>query len=564
MEAQQGETLLDVLRRNGINIPTLCHMKDMFPTGACRMCLVEDKKTGKLVTSCSTYVTEGMEIETHSPRVTNARKVILELLLAGHPDDCLYCERNGSCELQALSEELCVHERNVSGKKDWYPIDRSSVSIVRDPEKCILCGRCVRVCEEVMGVACIDFVRRGSSAYVGTAFDSGLNLSSCVNCGQCINVCPTGALHEQPHFAEIKEALADPEKVVVVQHAPAISVSIAQEFGLPIGTDVTGLLNAALRKIGFNYVFDTAFGADLTIMEESSELIERLGKGEKLPLITSCCHAWIKYAEEFYPEFLGNLSSCKSPQQMQGAVIKTYFAQQEGIDPEKIYSVSIMPCTAKKFEAQRPEMTKKGITDIDAVLTTRELIKFLKMFGLGLKQLKPEAADSPLGTRTSAGKLFGATGGVAEAAIRTAYWKVTGKELKEFRIEAIRGIKGRKEAKIQVGDLELGVAVVNGLANAAELLEEIKAGRSDIQFIEIMACPGGCIGGGGQPRCIDADAVVKRMQGLYDIDDSDTIRVSHKNPEVMELYSKFLGEPLGEKSHELLHTHYYVRDEVLI
>ncbi len=562
--ARQGETILDVLNRIGIKVPTLCHLKDMFPTGACRMCVVEDKKSGKLVTSCSTYVVDGMEIETHSRHVTEARKVVLELVLASHPDDCLYCIRNGSCELQQLSEELNVHERNIFGSKNWYPVDRSSVSIIRDPEKCILCGRCVRVCEEVMAVGCIDFIRRGSNAFIGTVFNQGLNVSSCVNCGQCINVCPTGALHEKEHSPEIIEALADPDKIVVVSHAPSISVSIAEAFGLPEGTDVTGLLNAALRKIGFDYVFDTSFGADLTIMEEASELVERLKKGENLPLITSCCPAWVKYAEEFYPDMLHNLSSCKSPQQMLGAVIKTYFAQQIGVDPEKIYNVSIMPCTAKKFEAQRPEMTRNGITDVDAVLTTRELIMMFKRFGIDLQQLEPEPTDSPLGARSSAGKLFGATGGVAEAAIRTAYWMVTGHELKQFKVEGIRGLKGRKETRINIDGLEIGVAVANGLANAKELLEEIRNGRSDIQFIEIMACPGGCIGGGGQPHAQDPKALIARLKGLYRIDDTDSIRVSHKNPEIIELYQKFLGKPLSHESHKILHTHYRVREEVLI
>ncbi len=563
-QANEGETILDVLNRIGIKVPTLCHLKDMFPTGACRMCVVEDKKSGKLVTACSTYVMDGMEIETHSRHVTEARKVVLELVLASHPDDCLYCIRNGSCELQQLSEELNVHERNIFGSKNWYPVDRSSVSIIRDPEKCILCGRCVRVCEEVMAVGCIDFIRRGSNAFIGTVFNQGLNVSSCVNCGQCINVCPTGALHEKEHSPEIIEALEDPDKIVVVSHAPSISVSIAEAFGLPEGTDVAGLLNAALRKIGFDYVFDTSFAADLTIMEEASELVERLKKGENLPLITSCCPGWVKYAEEFYPDMLNNLSTCKSPQQMLGAVIKTYFAQQIGVDPEKIYNVSIMPCTAKKFEAQRPEMTRNGITDVDAVLTTRELIMMFKRFGIDLQQLEPEPTDSPLGARSSAGKLFGATGGVAEAAIRTAYWMVTGHELKQFKVEGVRGLKGRKETRINIDGLEIGVAVANGLANARELLEEIRNGRSDIQFIEIMACPGGCIGGGGQPHAQDPQALIARLKGLYRIDDTDSIRVSHKNPEIIELYQKFFGKPLSHESHKILHTHYRVREEVLI
>ncbi len=421
ISARKGETILNVLKENGIKVPTLCHLNNMFPTGSCRMCVVEHKNSGKLITSCSSVVEEGMEILTHSSRVTEARKVIVELLLSNHPDDCLYCVRNGNCELQGLSEELCVTERRIQGRKNKLPLDTSSVSIVRDPEKCILCGRCIRVCEEVMGVACIDFSKRGSKALVSTAFDKGMNTSSCVNCGQCIMVCPTGALTEQNHFAEIKEALNDASKTVVVQYAPSISVSIAEELGMKPGKDIAGIMNAALRKIGFKYVFDTSFAADLTIMEESAELISRIKENKDLPLITSCCPAWVKYAEEFVPDLLPNVSSCKSPQQMAGAVIKSYFADQKSLNKEDIYSVSIMPCTAKKFEAQREEMTHKGISDVDAVLTTREFVKFIRLFGINVHELEPETANNPLGIRSSAGKIFGNTGGVAEAAIRTAY-----------------------------------------------------------------------------------------------------------------------------------------------
>jgi len=562
-KARQGETILDVLNRNGIKIPTLCHIKDMFPSGACRMCVVENEKTGKLITSCSYPVEQGMKIKTHSQRVVDSRKMIVELLLSNHPDDCLYCVRNKNCELQTLSENLGVLERRIRGVKNNYKIDNSSPSIVRDPDKCILCGRCVRVCEDVMGVSAIDIVNRGSKSRVGTAFDKGLNVSSCVNCGQCIMVCPTGALTEKKHFAEIREALNEPEKTVVVQYAPAITVSLAEEFGLPAGTDMNGLINAALRKIGFNKVFDTSFSADLTIMEESAELIHRIQTGGKLPLITSCCPAWIKYAEEFAPDFLENISTCKSPQQMMGAVIKTHFAEQEGLKPENIYSVSIMPCTAKKFEAQRAEMTREGITDVDAVLTTREFVQMIKLFGIDIKNITPENTDSPLGARTTAGKLFGTTGGVMEAAIRTAYWKLTGKELIKFQIPEIRGFDNRKETKLNINGLEIGVAVVNGLANAAKLLDEIRNGRDDIHFIEIMACPGGCIGGGGQLIGYDDKVKEARMQSLYNIDRQETIKVSHKNPEVNELYREFLGEPLSHKSHELLHTTYSKREVLM-
>lgn len=563
IQANEGETVLDALTREGIKVPTLCHLKNMLPSGACRMCVVEDVNSGRLITSCSAPVYEGLEVQTHTQRVTESRKTIVELLLSNHPDDCLYCVRNKNCELQDLSEELCVTERRISGRKNKLALDRSSASIVRDPEKCILCGRCVRVCEEVMGVACIDFVGRGSNSIVGTAFDKGLNTSSCVNCGQCIMVCPTGALTEKGHLSEINEVLQNPNKKVAIQYAPSISVSLAEEFGMEPGADINGIMNAAIRKMGFDYVFDTTFGADLTIIEEASELIERIKTNQPLPMITSCCPGWIKYAEEFVPDFIPNLSSCKSPQQMTGAIIKSKFIEQENIKQEDIYSVAIMPCTAKKFEGQREEMTQNGISDVDAVLTTREFVKMLNMFGIDMHTLTPELANNPLGVRTSAGKIFGNSGGVAEAAIRTAYYKLTDKELVNFRVEALRGLKGRKEAKLKIGDLELGVAVVNGLGNAKALLQEIKEGRKDLHFIEVMACPGGCVAGGGQPIKMDEEAIKARAKSLYKIDDLESIKVSHKNPDVQKLYAEYLGEPLGHKSHELLHTHYQKREVVL-
>jgi len=563
IQVNKGEFLLDALRRNGITVPTLCHMKDMLPSGACRICVVEEEGTGRLIPSCSVPVTEGMNIKTNSHSVLEARKTIVELLLSNHPDDCLYCVRNKNCELQDLSENLQVRERKIRGTKNNHKLDLSSASLVRDPAKCILCGRCVRICEEVMGVSAIDFVNRGSETIIGTSFNRGLNTSSCVNCGQCIMVCPTGALSEKSHYPELLEALHNPQKIVVAHYAPSISISLAEAFNMPTGTDINGVMNAALRKIGFKYVFDTTFGADLTIMEESTELIQRITSGGVLPMITSCCPGWVKYAEEFATDFLPNVSSCKSPQQMMGAMVKTYFAEKAGINPENIYSVSIMPCTAKKFEAQRSEMTRNGITDVDAVLTTREFAELIKMYGVDLKNIEPEVTDSPLGVRSSAGKLFGATGGVMEAAIRTAYFKLTGKELIEFKVNAIRGLAGRKETKININGLEIGVAVVNGLGNAQKLLDEIKEGKNDVHFIEVMACPGGCIAGGGQKIGATTEAIKERMMSLYKIDENATIKVSHKNPEVIELYNSFLIEPCGHKSHETLHTTYCKRDVLL-
>jgi iron-only hydrogenase group A len=409
-------------------------------------------------------------------------------------------------------------------------------------------------------VAAIDFIGRGSKAKVGAAFDEGLNVSTCINCGQCVVVCPTGALAEKSHIQEVLDALANPKKYVVVQHAPAVSVSLGEAFGVPAGNDVNGAMVTALRRLGFKRVFDTSFSADLTIMEEGSELIHRLQNGGKLPMLTSCSPGWIKFVETAYPDFIGNLSTCKSPQQMMGAIIKHYFANREGIDPKDIYSVSVMPCTAKKFEAGRPEMTSAGVADIDAVLTTRELASIIRTRGLDLKEMEPDTADTPFGERTSAGKLFGASGGVMEAALRSAHFLLTGRELGDLKIEAVRGLNGVKEARVSIDGTELGVAVVSGLGNACKLLDQIRAGRSDLHFIEVMTCPGGCINGGGQPLAANTEAIRSRMKALYNIDEGAPVRTSHSNAEVQKLYAEFLGKPLGEKSHHLLHTHYTSRE----
>jgi iron-only hydrogenase group A len=563
IQAKTGETLLSAMNHAGISVPTLCHMENLFPTGACRMCVVEVEGQRNLVPSCAYPVADGMKVTTHSPRVLRARKTIVELLLANHPDDCLYCVRNRNCELQKLAEGLGVRERRYTGDRNDHHIDTSSPSITRDPAKCILCGRCVRVCEEVQGVSAIDFTKRGSKAIVVTAFNEGLNVSSCINCGQCVLVCPTGALREQSHLKEVINALNNPNKFVVVQHAPAVSVTLAEELGLKPGTDVCGLMTAALRQLGFKRVFDTSFTADLTIMEEASELAHRIKNGGKLPMFTSCSPGWVKFVEEFYPEFLGNVSTCKSPQQMMGAIIKTYFAQKENIDRKKIFSVSIMPCTAKKFEAQRTEMLDDSIPDVDAVLTTRELARIIHMRGLDLNAMAPDTADTPFGERSTAGKLFGATGGVMEAAIRSAHYLLTGKELENLKVQAVRGMTGIKTAKVKIGEAEINVAVVSGLMNARKLLDEIKAGRRELHFIEVMTCPGGCIAGGGQPLDTNKEAVRTRMQALYKIDRDEPLRTSHSNKAVERLYKEFLGEPLGHMSHKLLHTHYTKREAMI-
>jgi iron-only hydrogenase group A len=563
LKAKQGETILEVVERNGMKIPTLCHMKKFNPSGACRICVVENAKNGKLIPSCSYPVEEGMEVFTHSQKVVESRKMIVELLLSNHPDDCLFCVRNGNCQLQDLSVEHNVTERRISGIKNNHHIDLSSPSIVRDPDKCILCGRCVRVCEETIGVSAIDYINRGSNSVIGVTYNKSINTSSCVNCGQCIMVCPTGALHEKDHISELQTALNDPETTVIAQYAPSISVSLAEEFGETAGTDMNAVLNTALRRMGFARVFDTSFSADLTIMEEASELVHRIQNNLPLPMFTSCCPAWVKYVEEFAPEFIPNLSSCKSPQQMLGAMIKSYIADNEGLKPEKIYSVSIMPCTAKKFEAQREEMTQNGISDVDAVLTTREFYKLLNLYGIKLNELEPQMADSPHGIRSSAGKLFGGSGGVMEAAVRTAYNMITGDELVDFRLPKLRGGEAVKEAKLKIGDLEVGVAVVNGLGNARKLLDEIRNGRDDLHFIEVMTCPGGCVAGGGQRIGANECHIEKRQESLYSIDETASLKFSHKNPEIIELYDRYLGKPLGHKSHDLLHTSYKKRDVLL-
>ncbi len=576
IEAQPGEMLLTALRRAGLHVPTLCNLEQLTPTGACRLCVVEVEGQRNLVPSCAFPVAPGMKVWTHSPRALRARKTIVELLLANHPDDCLYCVRNNNCRLQELAAELGVRQRRYFGTRRQYHADTSSASIVRDPAKCILCGKCVRVCEEIQGVAAIDFIHRGSRAHVGTAFDQGLNVSSCINCGQCVMACPTGALTEQSHVKEVVEALnhrlragapwegraADGGPLVVVQHAPAVSVTIAAELGLRPGADAAGILNAMLRRLGFDRVFDTSFSADLTVMEEAAELVHRIKTGGPLPLLTSCSPGWIKYVEEFHPDFVGNLSTCKSPQQMLGALIKSHLAEREGRDAADIYSVAIMPCTAKKFEAGRPELARHGLPDVDAVLTTRELLRLIRLRGLDPARLDPEPADSPFGERSSAGKLFGATGGVAEAALRTAHYLLTGQELPATRLKAVRGLEAVKQATVKMGELEVHVAVVSGLANAGRLLDEIRTDRRHLHFVEVMTCPGGCIAGGGQPLGTDRAALRSRLDALYRIDRDAPLRAAHRNPTVQRLYDEFLGAPLSARSHELLHTQYHAREVV--
>ncbi|PIE03306.1 MAG: ferredoxin [Acidobacteria bacterium] len=558
-EVEKDQTILEALQSVGIEVPTLCHIKGLFPSGACRMCIVEVEGFPNLIPSCAYPISEGMVIETHSPRAVQARKMIIELLLSNHPDDCLYCVRNKNCHLQDLAADYGVRERVFSQPKPTHDMDVSSPALIRDQAKCILCGKCVRVCEEVMGVSAIDFVHRGSKTIIAPAFEEGMNMSSCINCGQCIVVCPTGALREQSHTDRVLRALMDPEIHVVAQHAPAISVTLAEEWGLKTDADATGILNATLRKLGFDSVFDTGYTADLTIMEEASELVHRIQNNGVLPMMTTCSPAWVKYMEQLYPDLLPHLSSCKSPHQMMGALTKTAYAERECLDPDRMFVVSIMPCTAKKFEADRAEMRVDNRQDVDAVLTTRELLRMVNTFGLDISTLSPAEADCPFGERSSAGKLFGATGGVMEAAVRTAQYFITGEDPEEWEVVAVRGLENMKAVTLKVGDLEVNVAVVNGVGSAKAVLDEIREGKSNFHFVEVMSCPGGCIGGGGQPLVTNPERIKARMKSLYQMDSKESIRASHRNPAIQELYHTFLGEPLGHKSHELLHTQYESR-----
>lgn len=574
IEVDEGMTIWQACNSIGINIPSLCYFKDISANASCGVCVVEVKGVQTLLRSCITEVTEGMEIITDSPRVREARKVNVELLLANHPEDCLQCDRNLNCELQQLAFNLGIHEKRfVRTRKEHVNKDETSLSLVRDPEKCILCGRCVAVCEQIQSVKAIDFSGRGLKTKISTFWDTGLGNSICINCGQCALICPTGAITERSAINEVWNELHDPEKVVVVQTAPAVRVGIGEAMGLPYGSLVTGKMVASLRKLGFSKVFDTNFAADLTIVEEANELVERIENKGTLPMITSCSPGWIKFIEHFFPSSLPHLSTCKSPQQMFGAIAKTYYAEQAGIDPRNIVVVSIMPCTAKKFEARRPEMSdafrywkeklhlseNEHFYDVDYVLTTRELARMFKEVGIDFSNLPEEEFDSPLGVSTGAGVIFGATGGVMEAALRTAYEVITGSQLTNVDFVAVRGMEGIKEAEIDLNGTRLKVAVAHTLSNARTLLEQIENGTSPYTFIEVMTCPGGCLGGGGQPIPTDEEIRLKRAESIYLEDKNKPIRKSHENPEIQYLYRHFLQKPLSEKAHHLLHTHYVER-----
>lgn len=560
IEAKRGETILETLRNNGIKIPTLCRLKDLSPTGACRLCVVEVEGQENLIPACSYPVEEWMKIKTHSPRVINARKTIVELLLAGHPDDCLFCDRNLKCELQKLAEELNIRERGRSIEKPILKLDLSSPGIIRDPSKCILCGRCIRVCEEQQNVATLDFVGRGRKIHVGTSFNRDLNFTNCILCGQCILYCPTSALHEKTSIEEVQEAIHNENQIVVAQYAPSVSVTIAEEFGFKPGKDINGILNAVLRRIGFDFVFDTSFAADVAIMEESAELLTHLEKNSEVPLFNACCPAWVKYAEQYLPELLPHLSTTKSPQQLLGALIKTDFANKKSIKSDKIFSVGIMPCTAKKYEAQREEMTRKAISDVDAVITTRELAKLIKLYGIDVHSIEPETPDAPYGQRSSAGKLLGVGGGLTESLVRNVFFMLGEKDFKKANLVKLKGSEGFRIVEVKVEDRMLNFAIVSGLQYLPKLLDELRLKKTRIDFVEIMACPGGCINGGGQPIESVEGSIKMRAKALYDIDLKETIRYAYKNPFVTELYERLLEKPGSEKSKSLLHTAYHFKE----
>ncbi len=565
----ENMTVLEAARTVGIDIPTLCFLKDINEVGDCRMCLVEVEGARGFVPSCMQKVSEGMVVRTNTKEVQDARKSVLKLILSAHERKCLSCIRNGNCELQALAEKFGITDIEFEGDIANKVVDDSSPSIVRNSAKCVLCRRCTATCQQVQEIGAIECINRGFESNISTVGEKSLADVNCTFCGQCIQNCPTAALHEKENIDDVIEKLENPEYMVIVQTAPAVRVALGEEFGMPIGTNVTGKMVTALKRLGFNKVFDTNTGADFTIMEEASEFINRVIKGEsKLPMLTSCCPAWIRFIEMEYPEYLENLSSCKSPHQMFGALLKSYYAEKEKINPNNIYVVSVMPCVAKKFERERTEMKNNDMYNVDAVITTRELAKMIKRANIDFDMLTDTEFDAPMGEATGAGAIFGTTGGVMEAALRTAQDLLTGKELEEINFEEIRGEKGIKRATVNVNGKDIKILVASGLGNARKVMEKVKSGKIDADFIEIMACPGGCIMGGGQPIKSskirrEFDVRKLRSSALYTIDEKSTIRKSHQNPILKKIYKDYLGEPNGEKAHELLHTHYAKREKYM-
>jgi NADP-reducing hydrogenase subunit HndD len=580
VEVPAGATILEAAKKAGVKIPTLCYLEDVQAIGACRVCVVEVEGARSLVASCVAPATDGMKVHTNNKRARESRRTVVELLLSDHDGHCQTCDRNDDCELQALARDLGIRDITYPGEKSARHIDESTPALVRDTAKCVLCRRCVTVCNETQGVGGIFPQGRGFSTVVGPAFDSDLDDVVCVQCGQCSAVCPVGAISERDQVAEVWAALEDPTKTVVVQTAPAIRAALGECFGLEPGTLVTGRMVSALRRLGFHAVFDTNFTADLTIMEEGTELLTRLKKALvdqeniALPMFTSCSPGWIKYIEYYYPDMLDNLSTCKSPQQMFGAIAKTYYAEKIDKKPEDMIVVSVMPCTAKKYEAQRPEMWDSGVQDVDYVLTTRELGRMITEAGIDFVNLPDDKQDSPIGMSSGAADIFANTGGVMEAALRTAWEIVTGVELPfdKLHVTPVAGLEGIKEAAVTFAGcqpewsflegVEAKVAVAHGLGNARALIEKIRAGEASYHFIEIMTCPGGCIGGGGQPRMTTNAIRMKRIEAIYKEDEGKKLRKSHENPEITQIYEEFLGKPLGELSHKLLHTKYQPRVRV--
>ena len=562
-------TILEAAREADVNIPTLCHMdlgelKAVNQVASCRVCMVEVEGRRNLAPSCATKVTDGMVIRTNTPRAVKARRTSVELLLSDHPSDCLICEKNQKCDLQKLAADLGVRgQLKYKGAMSTYPVDSSSKSIYRNLDKCILCRRCETMCNDVQTVGILSAVDRGFETVVSPAFGMPMSETMCTFCGQCVAVCPTAALTQISCISEVWEAINDPEKVVVVQTAPAVRVALGEEFGMEPGTIVTGKMVSALRKMGFDRIFDTDFGADLTIIEEASEFVHRLQHGGRLPILTSCCPAWVKFFEHQFQDLLDIPSTCKSPHEMFGAIAKTYYAQKFNIDPKKMVVVSIMPCLAKKYESARPELTGEGMSDVDYVLTTRELGMMIRESGFNFRDLDDEEFDNPLGESTGASVIFGTTGGVIEAALRTAYEWLTGETLEQVDFHALRGFDGIREATVKIGELDVKIGVAHGLGNARKLLEAIRSGEANYHAIEIMACPGGCVGGGGQPfHHGDSEIIKKRAAAIYREDAGKPKRKSHENEQVMKLYKEFLGDFYGDKAHDLLHTHYTAREKI--
>ncbi len=568
VEAPKGSTILQAAKGAGIDIPTLCYLKEINEIGACRICMVEadEGRGARLVASCVYPITEGMKVYTNTPKVIDYRKKTLQLILSDHDKKCLSCVRSGKCELQKLCHDFGVDDENkYAGVANEFEIDDSAAHMVRDNNKCINCRRCIAACEKTQGIGVIGANNRGFITEISSPFGMGLGETACVCCGQCIAVCPTGAIYEKSDVDKIMAAIADPSKHVVVQTAPAVRAALGEPFGFPMGTGVEGKMAAALRRIGFERVFDTDFAADVTIMEEATELLGRVTNGGVLPMITSCSPGWIKFCEHYYPDQLDHLSSCKSPQQMFGGILKTYYAEKMGWDPKDIVSVSVMPCTAKKFEIGRPDQSAAGVPDLDYTMTTRELARLIERCGINFKELPDEAFDDPMGESTGAAVIFGATGGVMEAALRTAVWKLTG-ETNDSPLEfkEVRGVEGIKEATYEVAGISVKVAVASGLQNARVIMDKIRAGEADYTFVEIMACPGGCVNGGGQPQVPASvrnftDIRAERAKALYNYDENMPRRKSHENESVKKLYAEYFGEPNSHRAHEVLHTTYVQR-----